>query len=235
MKNLGNFILGFMPLCILSGTSVAFAENSAPCSPSAAVHEVCQLNLTQAHPTQFAVGELEVNAKVKKFKKMSASEISQYASEHQGLVVIGPGNTLYLADGHHIAAALLKVNKETMPVEVAANLSTLSETDFEKNMLANHWTWLLDENGKSGKTFSQLPTHVADLGNNLYRSLAWLVRKAGGYSKTSELWTDFLWSEYFRAHITIADKDTDMEKATKEALKIVHSPDAKDLPGYTAK
>ena len=214
---------------------IGFAKSTAACKPSTPANETCKIKLEKMHPTQFSVGQLEVDVRAEKFQDMSQDELKKYFKKHAATVVVGPGEIFYVVDGHHRASALWKIGESSMPATIAANLSDLTNEEFEKEMVENHWTWLLDENGQSGKTFADLPSHVEDLADNPYRSLAWLVRQEGGYAKSNELWGDFLWSEYFRAHLTISKSDTQLKKALKDALKIVHLPAARNLPGYISK
>jgi hypothetical protein len=213
----------------------AFALNDAqsPCSPDTAVGSSCEAQIKDLRPSQFSFGKLEVEIKAHKLSKMSKSKFDSYKHSHPATLVIGPSKTLYIVDGHHITAVLLSLGEKSVSANISEDLSHLNNQDFESQMLAHHWAWLLDENGQSGKTFSQLPKSVAELKDNPYRSLAWMVRKAGGYADSTELWADFLWSEFFRGKLKIKASDEDLSEATKTALDFAHSPDASHLPGYT--
>ena len=65
-----------------------------------------------------------------------------------------------------------------------------------------------------------------------YRSLAWAVRRAGGYEKTSLLYAEFKWADYFRKNIHIARGDAAFKKAVKDALMLCRSEKSRCLPGF---
>jgi hypothetical protein len=81
----------------------------------------------------------------------------------------------------------------------------------------------------------KLPRKVTELTDDPYRSLAWAVRNRGGFQKTTASFSEFQWANFFRKRIEIGPKAKDFEKAVQAALKISHTAEAKNLPGYTPK
>ena len=75
-----------------------------------------------------------------------------------------------------------------------------------------------------------------------YRSLAWLVRRNGGYCKTSSEFAEFKWADWLRPRFStleIQDLPSDPKDANAtvaKAVALAHSLEAKtdDLPGYSA-
>jgi hypothetical protein len=71
--------------------------------------------------------------------------------------------------------------------------------------------------------------------NDPYRSLAGLVRVAGGYAKDLTPFSEFLWADFFRPRISarlIADQQS---RATRMGVKLARSSDARYLPGWIGK
>ena len=79
---------------------------------------------------------------------------------------------------------------------------------------------------------NHLPEDVRSLADDPFRSVAWQVRKRGGYDKSSLPFAEFKWAQYFREHIKTYPTRADFEQAVIEALAIAHAPGAKNLPGY---
>ena len=113
-----------------------------------------------------------------------------------------------------------------------ANWRDLSKEEFWKKMKEHGWVYLYDNHGRGPLDPEKLPRTVTELSDDPYRALAWEVRKRGGYEKTTASFSEFRWANYFRARIPIGDGPRDFEQAIEAALKISHSAEAKDLPGY---
>ena len=160
----------------------AFADKLPKCNLSVKATDVCSISLNNARPSQFTVGQLEVDGKSKKIEEMSSKKRDAYLAKHPARIVVAPGGDIFIVDKHHLAKALLELRYEKMDAIVTENLSQEDETTFEQDMLKNHWTWLEDENGKA-MSFSELPRHLDDLKDDPYRSLSWLVRDGNGYTK----------------------------------------------------
>ena len=62
---------------------------------------VVKRNLLRLRPTQFAVGMLEIDEKIKEISTYSKKELKAYIEENIVPVVRGPDNELYVVDEHH--------------------------------------------------------------------------------------------------------------------------------------
>jgi hypothetical protein len=65
-----------------------------------------------------------------------------------------------------------------------------------------------------------------------FRSLAGELRKAGGFSKDTTPFSEFLWADFLRRRIKRAAVKRDFDKALGEAMTLAKSPDARFLPGW---
>ena len=227
MKNI--FILS-LPLLFIN---TAFASDF--CSQKSAVNDDCIASISDLHPTQISVGMIEVKEKEKKIAKMSKSDIESFEEENPEPTVVGPKGKLYIIDHHHLGRALWDQHIESTHCKIMGNFSNLSDSDFWKKMNANKWVYTYDENGKGPLPISSLPSTVADLKDDPYRSLAGAVRQNGGYNKTTAPFAEFLWANFFRTRIKVGHSDKDFDKAVDDATKLAHSKDAKNLPGYSSK
>ena len=64
-----------------------------------------------------------------------------------------------------------------------------------------------------------------------YRSLAWLVREAGGYKQLDTPFQEFAWTEYLRKHMVIGGKPN-WKKLTEGGVKLARAEAARGLPGW---
>ena len=96
-----------------------------------------KVKVDRIHPTQFVVGQKEVEFLYDKVDEILESEKSERKAglkEQAGKVVIGPGGELYLTEGHHHGKALSDRRAKWMFVTVEQDWSNLSEKEFWKRM-----------------------------------------------------------------------------------------------------
>jgi len=210
----------------------AFAEQVIPYDSNLAAGTVCTVEIAKLRPTQFAVGEWEVEKRAEKIAQLKPKKLEEYLGNHQPVVVIGPQGIPYVIDGHHLCCALLKAGiRTTVEVKVEANLHRLDTALFWDVMKDSGWVYLYDEKGRGPFAPDRLPKSVAELADDPYRSLAWAVCERGGWDKSNSSFAEFRWAEFFRSRVRIDDR-SGFGKAVAEALDLCHRPEAKALPGY---
>lgn len=141
-------------------------------------------------PTQMFVGKLEADCTRRKMEAMSDVALKEDLMDNVVPVVIGPGGKLYIVDHHHYAHSLFRASlsfnrpliHRTLYVCVQLDYSSKNTSDFWDTMTAQSLTYLYDEFGHP-ITYPDLPSHIKDLHDNPYRSLASWVRKSFGYIK----------------------------------------------------
>ncbi|AXH37144.1 hypothetical protein DVJ78_03700 [Humibacter sp. BT305] len=162
-------------------------------------------------------------------------------------VVIGPGGTLYLTDGHHTLTSFLEDSGPDVHVRlrVLGNLSGLSETDFWDTMQAQKWVWLRDVDGNP-ITPAQLPANVglSNFEDDRYRSIMYFGRDIGYSADGAVPFQEFYWGSWLRAHpeLGVADWDQDDWAASLALVKTITQAQAALAPdtvidpasGYTA-
>ncbi len=191
-----------------------------------------KIGILEVLPTQFTVGFKEIEYQVEKIHKLEAKdEIGDYKYSRPGQVVLGPGGKIYLIDGHHFAYALLEAGHDKMWVEVIKDYSDLSPVAFWAKMREKQYVYL-KANGKT-KTVSQLPKSITALKNDRFRSLAWMVRKCGGFEGTDTPFQDFEWGDFLRTRIAFrGDSVAAWKRALAEAVAIAQSSISKSLEGW---
>jgi hypothetical protein len=128
-------------------------------------------------------------------------------------VVVGPGGTLYLTDGHHTLTSFLETPDggptTHIRLRVRGNLSTLPTAAFWKTMQDNKWVWLRDEKNDP-ITVDQLPAHLglSYFHDDPYRGLVYLTRDIG-YQAPDEAaeFLEFSWGTWLRGRLNLADYD----------------------------
>jgi hypothetical protein len=215
------------------GTPLVVAGDVVPYDPVLPAKSLCQVAIARLRPTQFAVGYREVDERAKQIAQKSPKKLKAYVEERLPLIVIGPGDQPYLIDGHHLALALLKARvTSSVEVRVEANWRHLSPAEFWTKMKEHGWVYLYNNRGQGPLDVEKLPKTVTELTDDPYRALAWAVRKRGGLDKTHGSFDEFKWANFFRSRVPIGSQPGDFDRAVEAALKISHSPEARDLPGY---
>ena len=196
----------------------------------------CQVAIEKVHPTQFAVGYWEVKQRAANIARHGPGRLEIYEEEHLALLVVGPGGVPYLVDGHHLCLAMLKAGRgTTVEARVVANWRDLPVAEFWSKMRETNYVYPYDNHGRGPLEVEKLPKKVTELTDDPYRSLAWAVRNRGGFQKTMVSFAEFQWANFFRKRIGISQKGKGFEKAVEAALKVSHTDEAKNLPGYTPK
>ncbi len=233
-----------------------------PCDSHTKAGQACLLPAADVRPTQLILGEQEVRAKTQEFSDMSVDDLEKYIVDNPVPCVVGPGGaTFHATDHHHLTASVLASDHKDSHKNVVVLVQDTSLTEaqdmgeFYQGMVKHGWVWLLDEKGHGPINPMLLPDSMDDLVNCPYRSLAYNVRKANGYTKVTTPYQDFLWGDFFRSHnlipaSTVASdfctaapysttclggvdaENTLIAAAQDAAMQLAASAAARDLPGY---
>ncbi len=194
--------------------------------------ETYRVSLDDLHPTQFAVGKAEIRQRFAEISEMDKQDLREYLKKKIGTVIIGPDDTFYLVDGHHLASALLMDGDLEMLVKVTNDWSRLSLKDFHERMIRLKKLWPYDEQGRGPLNPNDLPASIRNLRDDPYRSFAYRVRKAGGFRDLTVPFQEFMWANFFREHFSLEDLRQRPAGTLKAALELAHTADAAALPGY---
>jgi hypothetical protein len=229
------------------GISLAFAATPAAhavapaaiaaaalCTAQSARGVTCGVAIDQLHPTQLTYGAIEVERRAAKIADMDAAERRSYLKEHVVPLVVGPQGVFYVTDHHHFAMAYAQIVGDSAVVlaTIQENWGTLDPAVFWPKMADAQYTYLFDEHGEGPMTLAALPQDVFGLRDDPFRSLAWGVKKAGGYQDSTVPHADFQWANFLRTRFAADTVRGDFDTTVERAVDAAHSASARDLPGY---
>jgi hypothetical protein len=191
------------------------------------------IEIDELRPTQITVGMIEVNERRRHIKELldHPHHLQEYIRSHVIPAVAGYHGHYFLVDHHHFGRALWDAGVKTGEFDLIGDLSKLEKDAFWPEMDRQHWVHPYDEHGQK-QDYGAIPHHLKALRDDPYRSLAAFVRNAGGYQKTPAPFAEFLWADYFRAHIAAAAIVSHFEKAVQTAVELARAATASHLPGH---
>jgi hypothetical protein len=191
-----------------------------------------RIHLRKLRPTQFTVGYAEVEQKRSLWNGMAKADRQEFLDNHWFPAVRGPDDTFYIVDHHHLGLALLEEKVSNGYVVLLRDLGALHQDEFWTVMDHNQWVHPYDAQGQRCPV-TELPRSLNKLVDDPYRSLAGEVRRAGGFPKDATPFAEFLWADFFRRRIPLAQLQRAHSTALRSALALCHSPQAAHLPGWS--
>ena len=182
-------------------------------------------------PTQITVGMREVEEKRERWREYKGKKKSEYLGKHMIPVILGPKERPYVIDHHHLSRALLDEGEKHVLVTVVADLKALEPDAFWVVLDHRGWVHPYDEDGQR-RAFRAIPKSVGDLLDDPFRSLAGELRRAGGFSKETTPFSEFLWADFLRRRTERKAVVKDFAKAMEKALALAKSQEAHYLPGW---
>jgi hypothetical protein len=185
-------------------------------------------------PTQFSIGEFEVRSKLRRLEDKKRRR-KDFIKSHAVPVAISPDGEYYALDHHHFVVAALIAGIRKVRIDVRADFSErkMSRAAFWKEMERKGWLYLYDQFGEGPREPLYLPFDMQGLSDDPYRSLAWMVREAGGFGNADEFYTSFPWVEFFRRkRLLRGGERRDLQRVLPAAVRLARSPQARKLPGY---
>ncbi len=189
-------------------------------------------------PMQIPAGMIEVLEKAKDLRDMKPKEADAWLKERSVPIIEDYKGRKRPVDHHHETRAAWEAaiddayTHRYLDDELHARLKNLPREQFYAVARAMGLFYDRDQFGAGPHDPNHLPEDVRSLADDPYRSVAWQVRKRGGYDKSPVPFAEFQWAQYFRARLKTYPTRADFEAAIAEALAIAHAPAAKDLPGY---
>lgn len=192
-------------------------------------------------PMQIPAGMIEVQSKADDLRALKKKEAEDWLRERSVPIIEDYKGRKRPVDHHHEARAAWEVGIEEIYThrylddELHARLKALPRDKFYAVTRAMGLFYDRDQFGVGPHDPNHLPEDVRSMADDPFRSIAWQVRKRGGYEKTSIPFAEFQWAAYFREHVKTYPTRADFETAVGEALKIAHDAAARDLPGWKPK
>lgn len=193
--------------------------------------KVHPVDIDKLHPTQMTVGFREVDRKRAEWREHMKHDGPDYLGQHMIPVVIGPKEKPYVVDHHHLVRALQKEGVDNILVNICADLSNLEGEEFWSVMDHNSWCHPFDENGRRHPV-ADIPKSIDDMVDDVYRSLAGQLRRIGGFAKSHELYSEFLWADFLRRRIPLKSVEDDFQAALSTANGLARQSLASHLPGW---
>lgn len=187
--------------------------------------------IAELRPTQIAVGLREVARKRQSWGHLKGAEERRFLGDHMVPVVLGPKSRAYILDNHHLVRALHEEGVEHMLIRPLADLGHLSAAEFWRFMDNRNWLRLYDAAGRRARV-EDLPKTVDGLKDDMFRSLAGDVRRAGGFAKDPTPFSEFLWADHLRQRLKSTLVSRNYPAALKRALDLARSHEAAYLPGW---
>jgi hypothetical protein len=187
--------------------------------------------LAELRPTQITVGMREVKAKLRHWRSVHGTKAGEFLASHMIPVVLGAGERPYVIDHHHLARALHEGGVKSIATTVTADLSRLDKDAFWVFLDNRGWMHPFDAKGRR-REYADIPRSIVDLVDDPFRSLAGELRRAGGCSKETTPFSEFLWADFLRRRIDRKAVNQDFDRALEKALKLARSHDADYLPGW---
>ena len=202
--------------------------------PYASNPALVRAKLAQLRPTQFTVGYAEVELKAADWKRLKKKQRQQTLDSHVFPAVLGLEGAYYVVDHHHLGIALIEEGLKEVWVTKLDDLSWLEPAIFWRTMEFRSWTHPYDHRGRR-RDYAEMPRKLSKLQNDPYRSLAGLVRMAGGYAKDQAPFSEFLWADFFRPRVAARLIAEQQERTTSMGVKLARSREARYLPGWIGK
>jgi hypothetical protein len=113
-------------------------------------------------------------------------------------------------------------------------MSWLEPPVFWRTMEFRAWSHPYDNRGKR-RDYRDIPQRLTHLEDDPYRSLAGLVRNAGGFAKDQAPFVEFLWADFFRPLVAARLIKKEPRRATRDGTRLARSKAARYLPGWSGK
>lgn len=182
-------------------------------------------------PTQMTVGYREVDEKRRSWREKSDGKGAQFLGQHMIPVLLGPKARHYVIDHHHLARALHDEGVSDILVDVVADLRGLSKDEFWVFVDNRGWCHPYDDEGVR-RGFEAIPTSIAKMKDDPFRSLAGELRRVGGYAKDATPFSEFIWADFLRRRIKRKTVEADFSRALARALSLAKEQVASHLPGW---
>ena len=184
--------------------------------------QLLEQKLEKLRPTQMTVGYEEVALKRKKLSALTREGKRRFVFDHPFPAVLGPGESHYITDGHHLGRALLEEGLGTVRVSLTEDLSHFDAAAFWKEMDRRGLSFPFDAWGQR-QAFEKMPQSLRELTDDPFRSLAARFRRAGEYPKDSTPFAEFKWADYFRGRLSVEAVKAFPELALQCARKLARN------------
>ncbi|HYD97357.1 MAG TPA: ParB-like protein [Noviherbaspirillum sp.] len=216
------------PLIAIAALAVVHARAEPPCNRAVPVEEKCEIALSELHPTQSAVGMIQVEERAARMQ--GETDFIKYTRQRPVPVVEAPDGAFYLTDSHHLVSVLSRIGATRVTARIIGRFD--NPDTFWQEMETRRWVYLFDPKGNPIPP-SALPRRITDMADDPYRALAGYAEDAGYFHKTDAYFMEFHWARYFGSRMDWRPVHRmNLLEALQAAERLACEPQAKDLPGY---
>jgi len=222
----------FVLVSLLLALPLAAHAGEPVCTPDLPVDTDCKVALKALHPTQPAVGLLQVEDDIAELTGKEQNGLK--ATKKKRIpIVVGPAGRFYLTDRHHLSSALWRMDQPEAHARIIGRLT--DPATFWQEMQARHWVWLQDTRCNPIRP-EQLPESLAALADNPYRALAGYAQDKGWIDKTDAYFMEFQWACYLGKKMDWAPVTrNNLKQRLQQVAPLMCAEEAKGLPGYRKK
>lgn len=226
----------FRLLMVVLSFSPAVAQAAeAPCSADTEAGATCRCDARTLRPLQGAIGMAEVQDKADRIAAKPNKEWREL-QEDPVKVVRGSGGALFITDHHHGADAWRLAGHPSVLCQIVERPAFTTDAAFWSGLVADRLVHLADADGRP-VTHDQLPVNLAAMPDDPYRSLAWRLRKAGGFCRSAmkeKEFAEFVWADWMRTRPELppAAVRAGAAEVLPASLALARSAAAKDVDGY---
>ena len=178
--------------------------------------------IADLRPTQITVGRREVERKREHWQRLKAEKRAEFLGAHMIPVILGPKDSHYIVDHHHVVRALHEEGVKEVLVTVFSNLNMVDPDAFWIVLDSRNWMHPFDDQGQR-RDHKEIPKSIDKLIDDPFRSLAGELRRAGGFAKDTTPYCEFLWADFLRRRIKRKLVDSDFDRALQTALELAKS------------
>ena len=149
-------------------------------------------------PTQFSIGLIEVACRAHKLRAMKQAKLDKLIKRTEIPLIISPRNELCIIDHHHFVFACWQLGVKRLKVRVVKDYSRskLTHLQFWSTLSRQHYAYLYDQFGSGPRNALYLPIDVRGMADDPYRSLAWMIKKEGGFEDSDLPFAEFQWADF---------------------------------------
>jgi hypothetical protein len=205
-----------------------------PLPPPDRRQELLKVAIADLHPTQMCVGLAEVRSRQVDFSRETPEQRLRYLRDKPVPLVRGGGDTLWMVDRHHRLRGLIELDPEAMAFGyVVLDLAATATAEVLAALQARGWLYLYDGRGHGPLAPAALPSRLAGLQDDPYRSLVWKLKKEGMIAPAPLIpFHEFRWGAWLRRRPLPPFSSDHLTPALATARSLVRSRAASHLAGW---
>jgi len=196
--------------------------------------ELLEVAASALQPTQLCIGLAEVRRRRADFTRQSAKERRAYLRGKPVPLVRSASGDLWMLDRHHRLGGLIAVDPDATTFGyVVLQLESSDRLEILQALKERGWLYLHDARGRGPLPPETLPTGLADLQDDPYRSLVWALKQEKRIAAAPLIpFHEFRWGAWLRSRSLPPFDSLHLEPALPAARALVRSTAASHLAGW---